>query len=90
MPLPVLASCLKPSQPQPFFFVQNNTNIILPSGRRLYDTRKSSRSIIPVPEPSGSKPESTLKPNTAGSESNDINTIFHNTTFFLEYPLRSM
>ena len=39
--------------PQPFFFVQKSRYTREPSGRRLLDTRKSSRSMIPVPAPSG-------------------------------------
>ena len=48
-PLPVLASSLKLSQPQPFFVIQKNTNANEPSGNKILLTRKSSQSIIFLP-----------------------------------------
>ena len=41
-PLPASASVKKFFQPHPHFDVQNNVKIRPPSGRMLFDTRKSS------------------------------------------------
>lgn len=76
-PLPELASSIKFSQPHPRFCVQNIRYSKEPKGSRLFDTRKSSRSIMP---------ESTLKPRTAGMDSR---RIFTSTALEREIPNRS-
>ena len=73
-PLPVLASVIKLSHPQPFLRVQNRTNISEPKGKRILETRKSSKSIIFVFLPKGVTPERMLKPRTQGIERTNSKT----------------
>ena len=66
--------------------MQNSTASRLPSGSRLYETKKSSKSIIVEPTPIGCKPDSTLYPSTAGIDSRITRTMLRLTAFFLSQP----
>ena len=68
IPLPLFASLRNPSKPHPDFLVAKSTKISEPSGSRIFDTRKSSRSSMFVPSPSGWNPERTLKPRMHGRD----------------------
>ena len=83
MPFPILTSATKLSYPQPFFLVQKSTNKRQPRGSILYETIKSSRSIIVVPAPRGCTPDKTLYPRTAGIQSTDITKRLTNDALFL-------
>lgn len=56
----------------------------------MLDTRKSSKSIMFVPEPSGVKPDKTLKPRIQGIERSITAIILISTAFFLEQPHKSI
>ena len=90
MPLPSLASFVKLSQPQPNLFVQYITYISEPSGNKQFDTTKSSKSMIPVPAPSGSMFDQRLNPNAQGSDNTMIAIQHMIEVLFLSQPVRSL
>ena len=90
MPFPESASAINCFHPQPFFPVQKKTNPRLPSGRKLFDTMKSSRSMMVEPAPRGCTPDKMLKPRTHGILSIVIRNAFNRTLFLRDQCNRSI
>lgn len=88
MPLPVLASAMKLSQPQPNLLQQNRARTSEPRGRMVDDTMKSQKSSHVVPAANGSN-LNTLNPSAVVKASRKIMIPHTRHPFGLDQPVRS-
>lgn len=89
MPLPVLASAMKLSQPQPNLLQQNRARTSEPRGRMVDDTMKSQKSSQVVPAANGSN-LNTLNPSAVVKASRKIVIPHTRHPFGLDQPVRSL